>query len=124
MAEFKLMHLTDMPTNPMKGGRGEQVKLINTDCGADKLDVHLNRLDPKEPGGKYHHHTQSDNVYIVKSGEGELVVEGNTYIIREDDVIYIPAGKKHSLTNKSEQTFEIFEIYAPAGEQFDFVEED
>ena len=124
MADFKLMHLTDMPTNPMKGGRGEQVKLINTDCGADKLDVHLNRLDPKEPGGKYYHHTQSDNVYIVKSGEGELVVEGNTYIIREDDVIYIPAGKKHSLTNKREQTFEIFQIYAPAREQFDYVEED
>ena len=124
MAEFRLMHLADMPTNPMKGGRGEQVRLINADCGAEKVDVHLNRLDPKEPGGRYHHHSQADNVYIVKPGEGELVVEGVTHVIREDDVIYIPAGQKHSLINRSDQPFEIFEIYAPAGDQFDFVEDD
>ena len=66
----------------------------------------------------------TDNVYIVKSGEGELVVEGSTYIIRNDDIIYIPAGQKHSLTNKSDQPFEIYEIYAPAGDRFDFVEDD
>ena len=124
MAKFRLMHLADMPVNPMKGGRGEQVRLINADCGAEKLDVHLNRLDAKEPGGHYHHHSQADNVYIVKSGEGELTVEGTSYTIREDDIIYIPAGQKHSLTNKSDQKFEIFEIYAPAGKQFDFVEDD
>ena len=59
-----------------------------------------------------------------RARQGQLVVEGKTYTIREDDVIYIPAGHKHSLTNVSDQPFEIFEIYAPAGEQFDFVEDD
>ena len=86
--------------------------------------MHLNRLDPKEPGGRYHHHTKADNVYIVKKGEGQLVVEDTTYTIREDDVIYIPAGQKHSLTNVSNSIFEIFEIYSPAGEDFDFIIDD
>ena len=98
--------------------------MINADIGAEKVDVHLNRLNPKEPGGRYHHHTNADNVYIVKKGQGQLVVEGTTYTIKEDDVIYIPAGQKHSLTNVSDKPFEIFEIYTPSGDQFDFVIDD
>ena len=124
MPNFRILNLADAAVTPMKGDRGTQLRLINADIGAEKVDVHLNRLNPKEPGGRYHHHTNSDNVYIVKRGQGQLVVEGKTYTIKEDDVIYIPAGQKHSLTNASEKTFEIFEVYTPAGDQFDFVIDD
>tara|TARA_A100001037_G_C15146909_1_gene636710 strand:- start:420 stop:794 length:375 start_codon:yes stop_codon:yes gene_type:complete len=124
MPQFRIINLADAPITPMKGDRGTQLRLINKGIGAEKVDVHLNRLDPKEPGGRYHHHSKADNVYIVKKGEGQLVVEGITYTIREDDVIYIPAGQKHSLTNVSNSIFEIFEIYSPAGEDFDFIIDD
>jgi mannose-6-phosphate isomerase-like protein (cupin superfamily) len=117
------MHLDQCPTGPMAGGRGEQVKLINTSLGTEKIDVHLNRLVPGGPAGKVHHHTQADNVYIVKRGEGTLTIEDKTYVLRENDVVYIPAGMRHSLSNLGSEAFEIFEIYAPAGRQFDFVED-
>ena len=48
-------------------------------------------------------------------------VDGETYVIRENDVVYIPAGMTHSLSNLSDKPFEIFEIYAPAGRHFDVV---
>ena len=118
---FKILHLDRCPTNPMEPGRGEQVKLINTTLGTEKVDMHLNRLVPGGPRGKIHHHTQADNVYIVKRGEGTLTVEGETFVIREDDVIYIPAGMKHSLSNLGASVLELFEIYAPAGQHFDFI---
>jgi mannose-6-phosphate isomerase-like protein (cupin superfamily) len=120
-ALFKIMQLDQCPTNPMEPGRGEQVRLINTSLGTEKIDVHLNRLVAGGPRGKVHHHTQADNIYIVKKGEGTLTVEDETYVIRENDVVYIPAGMKHSLSNLSGEVFEIFEIYAPSGRQFDFV---
>ncbi len=120
---FKLMHLGDCPTRPMAGGRGEQVKLINAGIGTEKIDVHLNRLAPGGPRGKVHRHSQADNVYIVRRGEGTLIVEGETYVIRADDVVFIPAGMKHSLSNLGSEPFEMFEIYAPAGKQFDFIED-
>ena len=104
----------------MERDRGEQIPLINSDLGTAKLDLHLNRLRPGEPGGSYHFHSNSDNAYIVRRGEGRLVVEGETHILKQDDVVYIPAGMKHSLTNAGHEPFEIFEIYAPAGEAFDF----
>jgi len=127
MPEFRIFSLNDTPAQPMQssnGVRGEKIALINPSIGAEKLDVHLNRLNPGEPGGSYHHHSAADNVYIVKRGEGQLVVEGVSHTIREDDVVYIPAGQKHSLRNVSDRPFEIFEIYAPAGAQFDFVPDD
>src|ERR1700756_2150600 len=118
---FKILHLDECPASPMEPGRGEQIKLINSRLGTEKVDVHLNRLVAGGPRGKHHHHTTADNVYIVKRGEGTLTVDGETHVIRENDVVYIPAGMTHSLANLSGSVFEIFEIYAPAGRQFDFV---
>jgi len=120
---FKLMHLDQCPAGPMEAGRGEKVKLIDTSLGTEKIDVHLNRLVPGGPRGKVHRHTRADNVYIVKRGEGTLTIEDKTYAIRENDVVYIPAGMRHSLSNLGREALEIFEIYAPAGREFDFVAE-
>jgi mannose-6-phosphate isomerase-like protein (cupin superfamily) len=121
---FKILQLKECPSVPMEGGRGAQVKLINASLGTEKIDLHLNRLVPGGPSGKLHHHNAADNIYIVKRGEGTLVIEGKTHIIRADDVVYIPAGTKHSLANRGTETLEIFEIYAPAGKHFDFVVDD
>jgi mannose-6-phosphate isomerase-like protein (cupin superfamily) len=118
---FKIMHLGTSPRSAMESGRGEQIKLIDAGLGTEKLDVHVNRLRPGGPPGKLHHHTNADNVYIVKRGEGTLTVGGTTHLIREDDVVYIAAGVTHSLANLSSGPLEIFEIYAPSGRHFDFV---
>jgi mannose-6-phosphate isomerase-like protein (cupin superfamily) len=105
----------------MEPGRGEQIQLVNPALGTDKVDLHLNRLVPGGPRGKVHRHTVSDNIYIVKRGEGTLTIEDETHLIRENDVVYIPAGMRHSLSNLSGEIFEIFEIYAPSGRHFDTV---
>jgi mannose-6-phosphate isomerase-like protein (cupin superfamily) len=118
---FKIMNLKDTPSEPMDGGRGTKVKLINTTLGTHNVDVHLNTLNPGGPRGKVHRHTRADNVYIVKRGVGTLTVEDKTYTVREDDIIFIPADMTHSLSNLSDDVFQIFEIYAPAGKHFDFV---
>ena len=121
---FKILHLEQAPVNSMEAGRGEQIKLVNPSLGTEKVDVHLNRLVPGGPRGKLHHHTQADNVYIVKRGEGSLTIEGEVHVIRENDVVYIPAGLKHALSNLGNEVFEIFEIYAPSGRHMDFVRDD
>lgn len=119
---FRIMKFAEMPTKPMsEKGRGEQISFVNPSMGTEKIDVHLNRLVPGGPNGKIHRHTNADNVYIVRRGQGRLIVEGKEYTIETDDVVYIPAGMRHSLSNVSSEVFEIFEIYAPSGQHFDFV---
>jgi mannose-6-phosphate isomerase-like protein (cupin superfamily) len=118
---LKIFDLNTCPTTPMENGRGETIRLINTDVGTEKIDLHFNRLVPGGGRGRMHRHSQSDNVYIVRRGEGTLTVDSVAYTIRADQIVFIPADTPHSLSNLSDDVFEIFEIYAPAGRQFDFI---
>jgi mannose-6-phosphate isomerase-like protein (cupin superfamily) len=60
----------------------------------------------------------------VKSGEGLLTIEGENHVIVTDDVVFIPTGVRHSLSNVSDRELVIYEIYAPAGPAFDFIAEE
>src|SRR5882672_4497020 len=117
---LKIFDLQECVPVPMEHGRGETIRLVNTGTGTERIDVHLNRLVPGGQRGRLHRHSQSDNVYIVRRGEGVLTAGDETHTIRPDQVIYIPAGMAHSLSNLSDDVLEILEIYAPAGRQFDF----
>jgi mannose-6-phosphate isomerase-like protein (cupin superfamily) len=118
---FRIIDPETAPTAPIGDDRGDSILLVDGRLGTEKLDLHLNRLIPGGPNGKLHRHTKADNVYIVKSGEGRLRIEDTVHTVRPGQVIYIPAGTRHSLSNVSDDLFEIFEIYAPAGAAFDFV---
>ena len=118
---FKIIKPASAPRRALEPGRGDAIRLIDTGIGVESLDVHMNILRPKGPRGRVHRHTRSDNVYIVKSGEGLLTIEDENHAIVADDVVFIPAGVRHSLSNVSERELVIYEIYAPAGAAFDFV---
>ena len=120
---FEIIKPATAPRRALEPGRGDAIRLIDTGIGVESLDVHLNILRPKGPRGRVHRHTKSDNVYIVKSGEGLLTIEDENHAIVTDDVVFIPAGVRHSLSNVSERELVIYEIYAPAGVAFDFVAE-
>ncbi len=121
---FKIIRPDEVAEIDMEAGRGTQVRLVDASLGADAIDLHINRLRAGGARGRVHRHTRSDNVYIVRRGEGTLTIEGETHVIRADDVVFIPAGTRHSLSNLSDAPLELFEIYAPAGENFDFVVDD
>jgi mannose-6-phosphate isomerase-like protein (cupin superfamily) len=102
---------------PMEG-RGEQVFLVNPEMGARHVDVHVNVLRPFGPDGRYHCHPESENVYIVLRGTGRLLAEGQEHVIRKDDVVFIPAGARHSLSARGEEDLVIVEIYSPVPARF------
>lgn len=118
---FRIIDLAKAPSVPMDGDRGRKTKLVDASLGTQALDVHMNVLAPGGPRGKLHKHSVTDNVYIVRNGTGEFTVEGKVYHVTKDQIVFIPAGMRHSLSNISDEPFEIFEIYAPAGDKFDFV---
>ena len=89
---FKIIDLADAPSAPMEAGRGQKTKLVDAGIGAQAIDLHLNRLSPGGPRGKLHKHSVSENVYIVRAGEGELIIEDQSYRIKKDQIVFIPAG--------------------------------
>src|ERR1700737_1174081 len=99
---FKIIKPATAPRPTLEPGRGDSIRRIDTGIGVESLDVHMNVLKPNGPRGRVHRHSKSDNVYIVKSGEGLLTIEGETHTIAADNVVFIPAGVRHSLRNVSE----------------------
>jgi uncharacterized cupin superfamily protein len=89
---LKIVDLASVPTIPMEGNRGQKKKIIDTSLGTHTVDVHVNTLMPGGRRGKLHKHSVADNVYIVRSGTGESIVEGAVPTIRKDQIIFIPAG--------------------------------
>jgi mannose-6-phosphate isomerase-like protein (cupin superfamily) len=118
---FKIIKPATAPRRPLEPSRGESIRLIDTAIGVEALDLHMNVLLPHGPRGRVHRHTKSDNVYIVKSGEGLLTIETESHTIVADDVVFIPAGTRHSLSNVSDRPLVIYEIYSPAGAAFDAI---
>jgi mannose-6-phosphate isomerase-like protein (cupin superfamily) len=118
---IKVMTLDDGDRVPLDSGRGEKIRLVDSRLGTDAIDLHHNTLFPGGPSGRYHRHSKADNVYIVTAGVGQLVADGVTYSVRKGEIIFIPAGVPHSLSNPGDEPFGIYEIYAPAGPDFDFI---
>jgi mannose-6-phosphate isomerase-like protein (cupin superfamily) len=118
---FKIIKPASAPRAALEPGRGESLSLVDSSLGTESLNLHLNVLTPGGPRGRVHRHTEVDNVYIVKSGEGLLTIEDAEHRIVAEDVVYIPAGVHHSLSNTSDRELVIYEIYAPAGRAFDFI---
>ncbi len=121
---FRIIKPATAPRRPLVPARGYSIRLIDTGIGVESLDVHINVLGPQNAPGRVHRHTRSDNVYIVKSGEGVVTIEGQDHAIVTDDVVYIPAGTRHALRTTGDQDLVIYEIYAPAGAAFDSILEE
>jgi mannose-6-phosphate isomerase-like protein (cupin superfamily) len=54
-----------------------------------------------EPGQatQRHYHEQSEEIYLVTKGSGELEVDGEIRTVRPGDAVLIPSGAWHTLAN-------------------------
>ena len=76
------------------------------------------------PGSQvpYHLHKQRESVIFVISGEAVEVIEGKEVPIKAGDVLFIPAGEKHSTINRSDKDFRYLEFFTSPPLSADFVE--
>jgi uncharacterized cupin superfamily protein len=76
------------------------------------------------PGSQvpYHFHHQRESIIVVISGEATEVIEGKEIPIQAGDVLFIPAGEKHTTINRSGQDFRYLEFFTCPPLSADFVE--
>lgn len=109
----------------MRLGRGQMINLVNPEVGgAQNIDLHINVLNVDSGPGPYHFHAKSENVYVVLDGTVWAIVEGEKYVLKEGDVIFIPPGVKHAAGNGGDVPARVMEIYAPPGPDFNIVDDD
>ncbi len=71
-------------------------------------------LQPSEEIG-LETHPNVDQFFRIEAGECVAVVDGVEYQLKADDVLIVPAGSAHNLTNSSNQLpLKLYTIYSPA----------
>jgi uncharacterized cupin superfamily protein len=58
---------------------------------------------PGGQGGDYHYHEKGEHIIVIVSGEGVEIVDGRETPVKAGDVLYVPAGEKHTIVNRSDK---------------------
>ena len=56
---------------------------------------------PGGQGGDLHYHERGEHIIVIVSGEGVEIVEGAEFPVKAGDVLFVPAGEKHTIINRS-----------------------
>ena len=79
-----------------------------------KSQLVLMTLKPGEDIGM-EDHDGHDQFFRFETGEGEVVVGDDVYKVKDGDVVAVPDGSRHNVTNTSEvEDLKLYTIYSPA----------
>ena len=70
----------------------------------------------------YHFHHNRESIIVAISGEATEVIEGKEIPIKAGDILFIPAGEKHTTINRSNRDFRFLEYFTCPPLSADFVE--
>ncbi len=75
-------------------------KSLGDAVGLNNIGVHLIHVDPGKDSTEYHKHYYEEECLYVLSGEGTLVIDGESFKFGEGDFVGFPANTAaHSLKN-------------------------
>ncbi|RKR84668.1 mannose-6-phosphate isomerase-like protein (cupin superfamily) [Mucilaginibacter gracilis] len=79
---------------------------------AKHLQLVLMSLKPGEEIGS-ETHAKSDQFFRFEGGSGICIINSTTYIVKDGDVIIVPAGSKHNVINTdAHKDLKLYTIYA------------
>lgn len=74
----------------------------------------LMALEPGEEIGA-EVHPENDQFFRFESGQGQCMIDGHVYEVRDGSAIIVPAGAEHNVLNVSkEEKLRFYTIYSPA----------
>ncbi|MGD0167224.1 MAG: cupin domain-containing protein [Gaiellaceae bacterium] len=63
-------------------------------------------------------HEENDQFFRFESGEGQVIIDGNVYGVKDGSAAIVPAGAEHNVVNTSaERELKLYTIYSPAHHQ-------
>ena len=102
-------------------GESHRPEILTAEHHAKNLGGMLGLL---VPGSQvpYHYHQNRESVILFISGEGFEVIEGKEYAVKAGDVLFIPAGEKHTTINRSNADLRYLEFFTCPPVTADFFE--
>jgi len=76
---------------------------------AGSADIPVNSEIP------YHFHDNEEKIMFINRGNGELVIEGETFPLEPETMVFVPPRLKHQFKNTGIETLSFAFFYSPAG---------
>ena len=101
---------------PDRGGRTTMIK-VSPKTGSKNISLMIQKMPP---GTEIvvHKHENTEEVFFVKSGVGNLILEDDTLIVKEGHTIYVPPGTWHGFENVVDSLYLVFAVSPPGLEDF------
>lgn len=99
MAEIhKISIYQDIEGTEFPAGRRTRV-LVGVDSPLQAEHYVVGTANVHPGGGVPEHAHETEETYIILSGTGEMIIDGEPVPIKSDDVIYLPPMQRHELKN-------------------------
>ncbi len=101
-------------------GESFRPEILTTEHMAKTMGGMLGLLPPGSQV-PYHFHNIRESVIFFIAGEGIEIVEGEEFPVKAGDILFIPAGEKHTTLNRSNQDLRYLEFFTNPPVKNDFI---
>lgn len=102
----------DIEGTEFPAGRRTRV-LVGKDSPLQADRYVVGTADVHPGGGVPEHAHETEETYIILSGEGVMTIDGEDFPVKANDVIYLEPLQKHELRNTGTTEMRTFFVYAP-----------
>ena len=115
---MKIFHKEELSKikNPTPGAR-HRLNVLTEEDQAKALAGHFSILFP---GGDVplHYHAKRESLIFLMEGEIIEIVDGKEFPVKAGDVVYIGAGEKHKMVNRTDKEVRYIEFFSPIDQDF------
>lgn len=80
------------------GGALSKPLVMPENAGSHHIDYRISMYQPMAYVARHHHKIQ-EQVYHVLEGEGLMEIAGQSHLVCKHDVIFLPPGVEHAISN-------------------------
>ena len=114
-------NVDSIPTESVKAGSGVSRQIL---IGPDEAPHFALRRFVIQPGGGMPRHTNTgEHEQYVLRGRAKIGIGDEVFAVREDDVVYIPAGVPHFYQVEGVEPFEFLCVVPNAADRIEVLED-
>ncbi|MBP6497410.1 MAG: cupin domain-containing protein [Campylobacteraceae bacterium] len=99
-----IQSLENIPSTPLQAGKGASMQMLIAPTQAPHFAM---RKFVIQKGGHMPLHTNSvEHEQYVLKGSAKVVIDGQTSVVKADDILFIPAGIAHSYDVLGDEDYE------------------
>jgi quercetin dioxygenase-like cupin family protein len=92
------------------------------ETGGERVELEIT-LPPDASGPPPHFHPRQEEQWQVLGGTLDVQVDGNWATLREGESASIPAGRVHTLRNRTNENVRVLDVHIPALDFQDYMED-